>query len=63
MKRLPGPHHKAFNLFDEVKDFITQEVQRHKKDLNHSSPRDYIDAFLIEMENVCNTHTHTAIQF
>ncbi|KAG7228949.1 hypothetical protein INR49_008727 [Caranx melampygus] len=51
MKRLPGPHHKTFILFDEVKDFITQEVQRHKKDLNHSNPRDYIDAFLIEMEN------------
>uniref|UniRef100_A0A3B4TA45 Cytochrome P450, family 2, subfamily N, polypeptide 13 n=1 Tax=Seriola dumerili TaxID=41447 RepID=A0A3B4TA45_SERDU len=51
MKLLPGPHNDVFRHFDAVKDFITQEVKRHKDDLDHSNPRDYIDAFLIEMEN------------
>uniref|UniRef100_A0A672ILQ4 Cytochrome P450, family 2, subfamily N, polypeptide 13 n=1 Tax=Salarias fasciatus TaxID=181472 RepID=A0A672ILQ4_SALFA len=27
------------------------EVKRHKQDLDHSNPRDYIDAFIIEMKN------------
>ncbi|XP_047442830.1 uncharacterized protein LOC125009170 [Mugil cephalus] len=50
MKHLPGEHNKLFNYSDILKDFISQEVQSHKKDLDHSNPRDYIDTFLIEME-------------
>ncbi|XP_071343492.1 cytochrome P450 2J4-like [Trachinotus anak] len=50
MKHLPGPHNELFSHFDTIKDFISQEVQRHKKDLDHTNPRDYIDTFLIEME-------------
>ncbi|XP_018525658.1 cytochrome P450 2J4 [Lates calcarifer] len=50
MKHLPGPHNKMFSLFDTVLDFISQEIKRHKKDLDCSNPRDYIDTFLIEME-------------
>ncbi|XP_068449178.1 cytochrome P450 2J6-like [Clinocottus analis] len=51
MKHLPGPHNKMFSHVDAILDFISQEVESHKKDLDHSDPRDYIDAFLIEMEN------------
>ncbi|KAM9385853.1 cytochrome P450 2J4-like [Pholidichthys leucotaenia] len=50
MKHLPGPHNKMFSNFSTILDFIGQEVERHKKDLDHNNPRDYIDAFLIEME-------------
>ncbi|XP_029284728.1 cytochrome P450 2J5-like isoform X1 [Cottoperca gobio] len=50
MKHLPGPHNKMFSRFNTVLDFISQEVKSHKKDLDHSDPRDYIDAFIIEME-------------
>lgn len=53
MKHLPGPHNKIFNNYEMIQDFIGQEVKRHKKDLDHSNPRDYIDTFLIELENVC----------
>lgn len=56
MKHLPGPHNKMFSHFNDILDFISQEVQRHKQDLDHSNPRDYIDSFLIEMENVCEQH-------
>ncbi|XP_070764585.1 cytochrome P450 2J6-like [Enoplosus armatus] len=51
MKCLPGPHNKLFSHFNTIKDFISQEIKRHKKDLDHNNPRDYIDAFIIEMEN------------
>ncbi|XP_061593793.1 cytochrome P450 2J4-like [Cololabis saira] len=50
MKRLPGPHNKLFSHYEFMLDFIGQEVKRHKKDLDCSNPRDYIDTFLIELE-------------
>nr|QQL94716.1 cytochrome P450 2n14 [Lateolabrax maculatus] len=51
MKHLPGSHNKMFSHFNTVLDFISQEVEMHKKDMDHNNPRDYIDAFIIEMEN------------
>ncbi|KAM9849269.1 LOW QUALITY PROTEIN: uncharacterized protein ACBR49_008525 [Aulostomus maculatus] len=51
MKHLPGPHNKMFSHFRTLQEFLAQEVERHKRDLDHNNPRDYIDAFLIEMEN------------
>ncbi|XP_059197067.1 cytochrome P450 2J6-like [Centropristis striata] len=51
MKHLPGPHNKMFSHYNTLLDFIGQEVKSHKKDLDPSNPRDYIDAFIIEMEN------------
>ena len=52
MKHLPGPHNKMFDQFAAILEFISQEVKSHKKDLDHSDPRDYIDTFIIEMEKV-----------
>ncbi|XP_059197224.1 uncharacterized protein LOC131977799 [Centropristis striata] len=51
MKHLPGPHNKMFSCYKTMLDFIGQEIKSHKKDLDHSNPRDYIDTFLIEMKN------------
>ncbi|KAM3619802.1 uncharacterized protein V6R79_013730 [Siganus canaliculatus] len=50
MKHLPGPHNTMFSDYNAVLDFISEEVKIHKKDLDHNNPRDYIDAFVIEME-------------
>uniref|UniRef100_A0A672YG86 Cytochrome P450 2J6-like n=1 Tax=Sphaeramia orbicularis TaxID=375764 RepID=A0A672YG86_9TELE len=50
MKHLPGPHNTMFTDFNFILDFISEEVERHKQDLDRNNPRDYIDAFLIEME-------------
>lgn len=58
MKHLPGPHNKLFSYFNSLRDFLNEEVQNHKKDMDHSNPRDYIDAFIIEMEKVCE-HLYT----
>ncbi|KAM4616998.1 cytochrome P450 2J2-like [Polymixia lowei] len=51
MKHLPGPHNAIFRHYRALEAFITAEVERHKQNFNPSSPQDYIDAFLIEMEN------------
>ncbi|KAM9358030.1 uncharacterized protein ABDE67_003530 [Symphorus nematophorus] len=50
MKHLPGPHNKMFSHFNAILDFISEEVKSHKKDIDQSNPRDYIDTFIIEME-------------
>ncbi|KAM9386097.1 cytochrome P450 2J4-like [Pholidichthys leucotaenia] len=49
MRRLPGPHQKIFALVQKVQDFIGIRIEQHRENLDPSSPRDYIDAFLIEM--------------
>ncbi|XP_041862605.1 cytochrome P450 2J4-like [Melanotaenia boesemani] len=50
MKHMPGPHNKMFKHYTVLQHFLGQEVERHKKDLDHNNPRDYIDTFRIEME-------------
>ncbi|XP_028258728.1 cytochrome P450 2J6-like [Parambassis ranga] len=50
MKYLPGRHNTLFKYFNIIEDFLCKEVQEHKKHLDPSNPRDYIDTFLIEME-------------
>ncbi|KAM4739907.1 cytochrome P450 2J6-like [Anableps anableps] len=51
MQYMPGPHNKIFSSYNTVKELLHQEIEKHKKDLDPSNPRDYIDTFLIEMEN------------
>ncbi|XP_026201279.1 cytochrome P450 2J3-like [Anabas testudineus] len=49
MKWLPGPHKKIFALLGEIIDFIKIRIKEHRENLDPSSPRDYIDSFLVEM--------------
>ncbi|XP_008297678.1 cytochrome P450 2J6-like [Stegastes partitus] len=49
MKWLPGPHRKIFALLYKIIDFTKVQIKEHKENLNPSSPRDYIDSFLVEM--------------
>lgn len=48
MAHIPGPHNGIFIRAKSIEAFIREEVERHKLDLDPSSPRDYIDTFLIE---------------
>ncbi|XP_036376774.1 cytochrome P450 2J2-like [Megalops cyprinoides] len=50
MSFLPGKHQSAFSSSKKVKAFIREEVKKHKEDRNPSSPRDYIDCYLEEIE-------------
>ncbi|XP_023145810.2 cytochrome P450 2F3-like [Amphiprion ocellaris] len=49
IERLPGHHHTVFAQMDEVREFIKKKIQEHKETLEPNSPRDYIDCFLIRM--------------
>ncbi|KAM6921145.1 cytochrome P450 2J4-like [Xenentodon cancila] len=49
MRWLPGPHQKIFILTQKITDFIKIRIEEHRENLDPSSPRDYIDSFLIEI--------------
>ncbi|XP_069006180.1 cytochrome P450 2J4-like [Embiotoca jacksoni] len=49
MKWLPGSHRKIFALIKKIFEFVEIRIKEHRENLDPSSPRDYIDAFLIEM--------------
>uniref|UniRef100_A0A087Y467 Cytochrome P450 2J6-like n=1 Tax=Poecilia formosa TaxID=48698 RepID=A0A087Y467_POEFO len=49
MRWVPGPHKQIFTLLQKLIDFIDIRIKEHRENLDPSSPRDYIDAFLIEM--------------
>uniref|UniRef100_A0A665U4K2 Cytochrome P450 2G1-like n=1 Tax=Echeneis naucrates TaxID=173247 RepID=A0A665U4K2_ECHNA len=58
MEHLPGRHHKLLAEIDELREFIKVKIQEHKVTLDTSSPRDYIDCFLIKMnEEEHNTNS------
>ncbi|MEQ2219901.1 hypothetical protein XENOCAPTIV_028221, partial [Xenoophorus captivus] len=52
MKWLPGPHKKIFILLKNTIEFVEIRIKEHKENLDPSSPRDYIDSFLIKMGDV-----------
>lgn len=49
MERLPGYQHTVFAQINETREFIKNKIQEHKETLDPNSPRDYIDCFLIRM--------------
>ncbi|KAM4641687.1 cytochrome P450 2G1-like [Discoglossus pictus] len=50
MKYIPGPHQKIYTLSDELMEFIVERVKMNQGTLDPNFPRDYIDCFLIKME-------------
>ncbi|XP_048833563.1 cytochrome P450 2J2-like isoform X2 [Brienomyrus brachyistius] len=50
MRRIPGPHKKIVSRFETVVSFVRLKIKEHQEDWDPSSPRDYIDSFLSEME-------------
>nr|DBA20615.1 TPA: hypothetical protein GDO54_017375 [Pyxicephalus adspersus] len=50
LKLLPGPHQKVFKNTERMKEFILESVENHKKTIDMNCPRDFIDSFLIKME-------------
>ncbi|PIO38490.1 hypothetical protein AB205_0077300, partial [Aquarana catesbeiana] len=48
--KIPGPHHKMFKAIDGIQNFIAERVKMHKETLDPGSPRDFIDCFLLKME-------------
>ncbi|KFP33811.1 Cytochrome P450 2C8, partial [Colius striatus] len=47
---LPGPHNNIFDEFNALKAFVAEEMKTHQASLDPSSPQDFIDCFLIKMQ-------------
>ncbi|XP_051515577.1 cytochrome P450 2J4-like isoform X2 [Myxocyprinus asiaticus] len=50
IKHFPGPHQKIFRNATELLGFIREEVKEHRETLDPDNPRDFIDAYLLEIE-------------
>ncbi|XP_051731704.1 cytochrome P450 2J2-like isoform X4 [Ctenopharyngodon idella] len=50
MDLIPGPHKDLFSCFHQVCAFIREEVDKHYADWDPSSPRDFIDCYLTEIQ-------------
>ncbi|KAK2500601.1 hypothetical protein MC885_019414 [Smutsia gigantea] len=47
---IPGPHHRIFQNFEELRVFISEQIQRHRQTRQPGEPRDFIDCFLDQMD-------------
>nr|XP_055045322.1 cytochrome P450 2B4-like [Misgurnus anguillicaudatus] len=50
IKHFPGPHQKILQNATELLDFIRKEVKEHRQTLDPENPRDFIDAYMLEIE-------------
>ncbi|KAM4852071.1 cytochrome P450 2C19-like isoform 4-T4 [Thomomys bottae] len=47
---LPGSHNKLYNNFNFLKNYFFEKVKEHQESLDVNCPRDFIDYFLVKME-------------
>uniref|UniRef100_A0A8D1AQP0 Cytochrome P450 family 2 subfamily J member 34 n=1 Tax=Sus scrofa TaxID=9823 RepID=A0A8D1AQP0_PIG len=52
MKFLPGPHQTLFSDWEKLEMFIARVIENHRRDWNPAEARDFIDAYLQEIEKV-----------
>ncbi|XP_051947980.1 cytochrome P450 2B4-like [Xyrauchen texanus] len=50
IKHFPGPHQKIYQNAEKLKDFVREALKEHRETLDANSPRDFIDAYLLEIE-------------
>ncbi|XP_053328575.1 cytochrome P450 2G1-like [Spea bombifrons] len=50
MDYIPGPHQKICSISEELNKFIYERVQKNQETLDPDSPRDFIDNFLIKLQ-------------
>uniref|UniRef100_A0A3B1ICE6 Cytochrome P450 2C15-like n=1 Tax=Astyanax mexicanus TaxID=7994 RepID=A0A3B1ICE6_ASTMX len=49
MEQLPGRHQSLLREVDEMMDFFMEKIKEHEESLDLDNPRDFIDCFLIRM--------------
>ncbi|KAG8523602.1 Cytochrome P450 2C9, partial [Galemys pyrenaicus] len=47
---LPGSHNKVFKDIAHIKNYVLEKTMEHKASLDVNNPRDFIDCFLIKLE-------------
>uniref|UniRef100_A0A4W4FT47 Uncharacterized protein n=1 Tax=Electrophorus electricus TaxID=8005 RepID=A0A4W4FT47_ELEEL len=50
MELFPGPHKDMVSYFKQLCNFLNEEIKNHRAEWNPSSPRDFIDCYLSEIE-------------
>ncbi|XP_069500525.1 cytochrome P450 2G1-like isoform X2 [Ambystoma mexicanum] len=50
MDYIPGSHHDIFRNIERIQEFVEKRVKLNRDTLDLSSPRDFLDCFLIRME-------------
>uniref|UniRef100_A0A8C5VLJ1 Cytochrome P450 family 2 subfamily J member 90, pseudo n=1 Tax=Microcebus murinus TaxID=30608 RepID=A0A8C5VLJ1_MICMU len=58
MEFLPGSHQTVFRNWEKLKLFVSQMIEKHKKDWNPDETRDFIDAYLKEMAKKATSSFH-----
>ncbi|XP_032969242.1 cytochrome P450 2J2-like [Rhinolophus ferrumequinum] len=57
MKFIPGPHKTVLVKWEKLKLFIARVIENHRRDWNPDKPRDFIDAYLNEIEKHADNPT------
>lgn len=52
MKYLPGPQQQIIKVTQKLEDFMIEKVRQNHSTLDPNSPRNFIDSFLIRMQEV-----------
>lgn len=52
MYYLPGPHNQIFANFEKLRALVKEMAKAHQASLDPSCPRDFIDCFLLKMQQV-----------
>ncbi|XP_068106778.1 cytochrome P450 2C8-like [Hyperolius riggenbachi] len=50
LSKLPGPHQCIFSNFEKSREFVREMVKAHREVLDQNCPQDFIDYFLVKME-------------
>eukprot|EP00062_Callorhinchus_milii_P023834 gi/632983099/ref/XP_007908479.1/ PREDICTED: cytochrome P450 2C31-like [Callorhinchus milii] len=50
LSSFPGPHQKMFRVQAEIEAIIQDFIKKHRESLDLQKPRDFIDAYLLEMK-------------
>lgn len=52
IKHLPGQHQQELKELQRLEDFIAKKVEQSRRTLDPNCPRNFIDSFLIRMQEV-----------
>lgn len=52
MYYLPGPHNQIFANFEKLRALVKEMAKAHQASLDPNCPRDFIDCFLLKMQQV-----------
>lgn len=52
MRFVPGPHQQIYTNYLRLAKFVGEQVRRHRQTLDPQNPRDFIDCFLLKMQQV-----------